>query len=68
MSKVENFISKVEAEVAVAIKSGVFPPDPRQERPVLGRLSKKYPELDIDPGEEQKILIHARLSLNAHRN
>ena len=68
MANIENFISKVEAEMDVAIVSGIFPPDPKKERLVLERLSKKYPELGINPEEEQKILLHARLSLNAHNN
>lgn len=68
MTKIENFISKVESEVIVAITSGVFPPDPEQEWPVLERLSEKYPELDIDPEEKTSILLHARLFFNAHYN
>jgi len=67
MTKTENFISSVEAEVAVALQSGILP-DADEERPVLERLSKKFPELNIDPEEEQKIIRHARLLLNAHNN
>lgn len=65
--KIESFISRVEAEAAVATQSGILP-DPDKELPVLERLSKKYPELDINPEEEQKIIRHARLLLNALNN
>jgi len=51
----------------VALQSGILP-DADEERPVLERLSKKFPELNIDPEEEQKIIRHARLLLNAHNN
>lgn len=65
--RIESFISRVEAEAAVAVQSGILP-DPDKELPVLERLSKKYPELDINPEEEQKIIRHARLLLNALNN
>lgn len=68
MVKVENLISKVEAEARVALESGIIPPDPIQERPVLKRLKRKYPELNINVEEDVKILTHARLLLNATNN
>ncbi|KKR38062.1 hypothetical protein A2361_01065 [Candidatus Woesebacteria bacterium RIFOXYB1_FULL_40_26] len=68
MTKIENFIREVEAEAGVALDSGIVPPDPKRERPVLERLNKKYPELGINPEKEQKIRMHARLLLNAHNN
>jgi hypothetical protein len=68
MTRVENFLSKVEAAAGVALDSGIFPPDPKQERPVLERLRRKYPESGIDIEKELKILTHARLLFNAHSN
>jgi hypothetical protein len=67
MTKIENFIKEVEKEVGVALDSGILP-DADKDRPVLERLSKKYPELEIDPEKEQKIILHAKLFLNAHNN
>jgi hypothetical protein len=67
MTNIENFIKKVEQEAALALITG-FLPDVNKERPVLERLSKKYPFLKIDPEEEQKIILHARLFLNARNN
>lgn len=68
MTKIENFISKVETEVRVARVSGIFPPDPERERLVLEKINMIFPELGIDPIEEQKIILHARISLNSHNN
>lgn len=68
MVEIKNFLSEVEAEVRVAITSGIFPPDPKRELLALERLSKKYPKLGINPEEELKILLHAGLSLNANNN
>ncbi|MFA6007983.1 MAG: hypothetical protein WC784_05080 [Candidatus Shapirobacteria bacterium] len=68
MTEINNFIQKVEAEVSVALNSGIFPPNPKQEQCVLERLRKKRPELGINVEEEVLILTHARLLLNAHNN
>ena len=67
MTGIETFISKVEAEVTLALESGILS-DADKEGPVLERLGKKFPELNIDPREEQRIIIHARLLFNAHNN
>ena len=67
MTKIENFITKVEDEVFVALQSG-FLPDPDRERPALERLCKKYPELNINPIKERKILIHTRILMNGLNN
>lgn len=67
MANIENFISKVEAEVTVALQSGILP-DAGKEKSVLERLYKKYPNLKVNPDNEQKIIMHAKLSLNADKN
>jgi len=68
MTRIENFILKVEEEVFVAKISGIPTPDPKAERSILERLSKKFPELGINPEAEQKILLHARILLSAANN
>jgi hypothetical protein len=49
------------------IHSGILP-DADKERVVLERLSGKYSELGINPEEEQRIIRHARVLLNARNN
>jgi len=67
MTKIETFLKKVEAEVAVALESGILP-NAEEQRPALERLSQNYPELDIDPKREVQIIKHARRALNAPNN
>jgi len=67
MTKIECFILKVEVEATLALQSGIMP-NADKEQLVLERLSEKFPEAGINPEEERKIAIHARLLLNARNN
>ena len=67
MSRIENFIEKVESGRYITFITGIKPGKDLTIKD-MQKFSNMFPELHIDPEKELKVVTHARASFNAQNN